>query len=157
MHGPTSRGSGPPAEPGRGAAPRSTGPEGPGELLLVEWEDGAVRGRRSGLSDSALASVGGKGWAAQDRLDLHGVRVHELDALVGPFVKAAGERGLSRVLFIHGKGTHSPNGAGVLCEALVRILADTRVAQRVRAFRTAPARLGGTGALCVELGRGRRG
>jgi DNA-nicking Smr family endonuclease len=110
-----------------------------------------VKGFRAEAGAGAVTPLGRTSWSPQARLDLHGLRLHELDDAAVPFVESGAARGLKRLLLIHGKGTHSPSGAGVLAEALVRLLSETELARCVRAFRSAPARLGGSGALALEI------
>ena len=59
--------------------------------------------------------------------------------------------GISRLLIVHGKGLHSAGGIGVLALAVVDSLTEGRAAALVRALMTAPQRLGGSGALAVQL------
>lgn len=124
--------------------------------FVIEREDGTVRGHRRELGPGALASLDRGRWKPQRQLDLHHARVADVGAAVASFVADSADHGLTRVLFIHGKGLHSPSGAGVLGDALVDVLTGSRVAHVVRAFRTAPIGLGGSGALIVELTRGPR-
>lgn len=125
--------------------------------FVVEWEDGAVRGYREDLGPNALAALDRARWAPQRKLDLHRARVADLAQLVVPFTIESARSGLTRVLVIHGKGLHSPGRIGVLSGALVELLTEPPLATFVRAFRTAPLVLGGTGALCAELVGSRRG
>ena len=52
--------------------------------------------------------------APQDSLDLHGVRVKDVDDRVNVFLKESRENGYKKVQIIHGKGNHSQNGPVLL-------------------------------------------
>jgi DNA-nicking Smr family endonuclease len=115
-------------------------------------------GHRADVGRGALDALWSEGWAPQHRIDLHGETLRTLGPLLAREVRALARRGIRRLLLIHGKGRHSRGGEGVLAEAVVEILTEGPPASHVRAFRTAPGRLGGRGALAVELdgGGGRR-
>ncbi|MBZ0117984.1 MAG: Smr/MutS family protein [Sandaracinaceae bacterium] len=91
--------------------------------------------------------------SAESSLDLHGLRASEAEAEVARFVRREHRRGVRRVCIVHGKGLHSEGGVGVLADRVVRALTEGLAAPLVVAFATAPADLGGTGALLVELAR----
>ena len=87
----------------------------------------------------------------QDTLDLHGYRTRELEKELVPELTRLVSRGISRLLIVHGKGLHSAGGIGVLALAVVDSLTEGRALFLVRALMTAPQRLGGSGALAVQL------
>ncbi len=113
-------------------------------------EDGVVRGQRAGAHPShARALVGAV--APQASLDLHGLHGSEAEREVARFVRQhhlAGERVL---LVVHGKGRHSSGEIGVLLDHAIHALTEGGAAPYVMAFRSAPERLGGVGALVVRL------
>jgi DNA-nicking Smr family endonuclease len=122
---------------------------GQGVRFDVRWEDGFVQGVREGTSPALLARLRGSGFAAEAELDLHGLRVAEVERAVSEFVRAQHRRGRRYVLIITGKGTRSEGGVGVLGEALAQALSAGGAAPFVLAFATAHGRHGGTGAVAV--------
>jgi DNA-nicking Smr family endonuclease len=119
--------------------------------FVIQRDELRVEAYREDLGPAALAPLSSARWAPQDRLDLHGKRAHGVQV---ELVRALGERarsGIRRLLVIHGKGLHAASGVGVLGELVVEALTAAPAAARVRAFCTAPSRLGGHGALLVEL------
>jgi DNA-nicking Smr family endonuclease len=122
---------------------------GRGVRFDVRWEDGFVQGVREGTSPALLARLRGSGFAAEAELDLHGLRVAEVERAVSEFVRAQHRRGRRYVLIITGKGTRSEGGVGVLGEALAQALSAGGAAPFVLAFATAHGRHGGTGAVAV--------
>lgn len=60
----------------------------------------------------------------QDRLDLHGLTVEEAKRQADRFLRESYQRGLLKVLIIHGKGHHSERGKGVLKESIRLFLAS---------------------------------
>jgi DNA-nicking Smr family endonuclease len=131
----------------------------PGVRFVLERDDDHVSGYRSDLGASVLAPLRSSRWRAQATLDLHGYRTRELEAELVPELARLVDRGITRLLIVHGKGLHSAGGIGVLATAVVDSLTEGRGAALVRALMTAPLRLGGSGALAVELDvpRARRG
>jgi DNA-nicking Smr family endonuclease len=85
----------------------------------------------------------------QAELDLHGLSGLEAEQAIEAFVLEARDRGLSKVLLIHGKGNHSP-GQPVL-ERVVRNFLEK--CPYTGAFGKAERRLGGRGATWVMLRR----
>ena len=125
----------------RGAAP----------AFILERDGERVEGYRSDCAHSPSAPGRRRDWVPALRVDLHGVRIRELEQRLAHAIRECTRRSRSRLLLIHGKGLHSASGASVLAGAVVEILTSERHAYHVRAFATAPDRLGGTGALAVEL------
>ena len=121
----------------------------------VESDAGFVRGIRSGAPQRVLRELGAR-QRASETLDLHGLSQREARQAVEGFVRRVHREGLSVVCIVHGKGHHSEDGVGVLQQAVVSALTETAAASQVLAFVTAPAALGGSGALLVELFHGRR-
>lgn len=120
----------------------------------VQWEGPRVAGLRRGAHRSHLVTLGDDDVTPGDRLDLHGMRAEEAGRAVVRFVRDAQRRGERVVLIVHGRGLHSDGGAGVLAGRAVAALGEGGAAPCVLAFRTAPGRLGGEGALLVRLERG---
>jgi DNA-nicking Smr family endonuclease len=119
--------------------------------FVLERDGDRIQGHRADLGPPRLAPGHGRTWVPDERLDLHGVRARELEARLDIAIRQCLRRPRGRLLVIHGKGLHSAGGAGVLAEAVVELLTAERHGRHVRAFSTAPARLGGSGALAVEL------
>ena len=104
---------------------------------------------------------------AQDieaRLDLHGMTQREAHAELRRFVRDAAARGCRCVLVITGKGNRSDAGSGVrdsapgvLRRSVPRWLGAPDLSSYVAGFEAALPRDGGTGALYVQLRRGRTG
>jgi DNA-nicking Smr family endonuclease len=87
------------------------------------------------------------GFAPQAELDLHGLSGVQAEQAIEAFVRDARDRGLSKVLLIHGKGNHSP-GQPVL-ERVVRNFLEK--SPYTGAFGKADRRLGGRGATWVRI------
>jgi DNA-nicking Smr family endonuclease len=119
--------------------------------FVIEHEEERVHGYRSDSLQPRIAPGSHRSWVPDVRVDLHRVRVHDLERRVTRAIGDCLERSALRLLLIHGKGLHSAGGKSVLAEAVVESLTSERHARQVRAFSTAPERLGGTGALAVEL------
>jgi len=90
------------------------------------------------------------------RLDLHGMRQAPAHRLLSAFIESQAAAGRRCVLVITGKGTRSPDGAGVLRATVPKWLAEPALAPMVLAIRPAQPRDGGTGAYYVLLRRRRR-
>lgn len=145
--------------PGRSCAEagaRSSPAPGSAPAFVLEREGARVDGHRADCARSPVAPGWRRDWVPAVRVDLHGVRIAELERRLTYAIRECVRRSSARLLLIHGKGLHSAGGASVLAEAVVEILTSERHARHVRAFATAPDRLGGTGALAVELDLGRR-
>ena len=119
--------------------------------FVLERNDEYVSGYREELGPNALRAMSSRDWRPDEVLDLHGHRVRGLEQELAREFRSFARRGLRRVLLIHGKGLHSTGGMGVLAQAVVDALTDGDAARFVRALKTAAPRLGGSGALAVEL------
>ena len=114
-------------------------------------EDGRVLGQRAGADASVVRRVQ-KGQVSPDAtLDLHGARAADAEARVVRFVRTEHRRGGRCLLVVHGKGMHSEAGVAVLDDVALRALTEGGAAPLVLALATAPTRLGGSGALVVQL------
>ena len=137
-----------PATVGRGGAD----PSRPRETLLVDREgNGIITGRRASTHPSIVDALEDPRLEVEAELDLHGMTTKEADREVLRFVQAEQRRGRRWVCVVVGKGLHSPGGKGTLRDHVVQSLSQRAPARFVLAFRTAPRRLGGTGALVVRL------
>lgn len=83
----------------------------------------------------------------QATLDLHGCTAQEAAERTESFLRACKNRGLEKVLIVHGKGNHSA-GEPVLKQTVRRVLERSRLAGQCG---TPDRRLGGQGATWVVL------
>lgn len=88
------------------------------------------------------------------RLDLHGLTQAEAHQALSAFIRASGDAGRRCVLVITGRGL-SPNGPGVLKNAVPRWLAEPQLQRHVLAIAPAQPHHGGAGAAYVLLRRRR--
>jgi DNA-nicking Smr family endonuclease len=141
-----------PAEDDRARVPnrRTGGP--PDETLIVEREAGGiVCGKRRSTHASILRTLEDPRLEVEAECDLHGLTSSEAEREVLRFVESCQRSGRRWVRVIVGKGLHSPGGKATLKDRVVGALSQRAPARYVLAFRTAPQRLGGTGALTVRL------
>jgi DNA-nicking Smr family endonuclease len=124
---------------------------GGGARIRVEREEGWVQGVREGAPRGVVDALLGPAVVPEGELDLHGLRSEEVERAVVRFLRDAHRRGLRRVLLVHGRGAHSDGGVAVLGDRVVEVLHRGGAAPLVLAFVTAPRRLGGEGALLVQL------
>lgn len=101
---------------------------------------------KNGVSRMALKKL--KRSKSQASLDLHGYTSDEARRLLQEFLSEAALREMRFVLVIHGKGANSPNNESVLRELTRNWLTQHPL---VLAFCPAPAPMGGTGAVLVQL------
>lgn len=121
-----------------------------GDGLAVSWrDDGTVVAYRRG-HEFALEALG-RFALPQETCDLHRLEAAEAAAKAREFVRSRRARGLRCVAVVCGRGKNSPGGVAVLCDAVVRALAEAPAAHEVDALRSAPDELGGVGALLVAL------
>jgi DNA-nicking Smr family endonuclease len=125
-----------------------------GRLRFEVSDDGQrVEGRRLDVSIDAVRKLR-RGLVPIDaRLDLHGLVAEQARAQVQIFLRTMRARGERCVLVIHGKGDHSPSGAGVLRGEIVAWLSQSSSSEYVAAFATAQASDGGEGAVYVLIRR----
>jgi DNA-nicking Smr family endonuclease len=120
--------------------------------LIVEREsNGIISGRRAKAHASILHSLEDPYLEVDAECDLHGLTAREAEREVLRFVESSQRTGMRWVRIIVGKGLHSKDGKGTLRDHVVGALSQRAAARYVLAFRTAPQRLGGTGALTVRL------
>lgn len=122
-----------------------------GVHFKIRREDEFVEGWRSEGSSKLVMRLSSKGFVPEATLDLHGERVARVTDVVASFVRMHHRRGARHLLIIVGKGLHSEDGVGVLLPALIDALIQGLAAPLVRAFASAHAVHGGTGAVAVLL------
>lgn len=122
--------------------------------VVVERQDEFVSGLRDGVARTSLRKLRSESARPEATLDLHGERAVDAVGLVVKFVRLQHRKGLRVLLIIHGKGTHSEHGVGVLGDLVVGALSSGGAAPLVAAFSSAHASHGGSGALMVELVNG---
>ncbi len=117
-------------------------------------DDGSrVEGRRLDLPMDALRRLRRGSLPVDGRLDMHGMSVQQARAQLELFLKTMRIRGERCVLVIHGKGDHSPQGAGILRGEIAAWLSQGGASEHVAAFATARETDGGEGAVYVLLRR----
>ena len=117
-------------------------------------DDGTrIEGRRVDVDPRELRRLRRAQYAIDGTLDLHGLRAEEARGAVEAFVRKRSTDGDRVVAIVHGKGSHSPGGYGVLRGEIAAWLSHSHAARHVAAFATAPAQDGGAGALFVLLAR----
>ena len=97
-----------------------------------------IEGRRLDVDPRDLRRVRRGQFAVDGKLHLHGLAAGEARAAVEAFVKKRAQCGDVCVLVVHGKGSHSPRGVGVLRGEIAAWLSQGRSARHVRAFASAP-------------------
>jgi DNA-nicking Smr family endonuclease len=112
-----------------------------------------IEGRRLDVDPRELRRLRRAQYAIDGKLDLHGLGAQEARQAVESFVKKRAEDGDRVVLVVHGKGSHSPRGHGVLRGEIAAWLSQGRASRHVAAFATAPEDHGGSGAVLVLLAR----
>jgi len=114
-------------------------------------EDGFVEGLRRDAPIEALGALRRDKPRVDGTLDLHGLREAVVEDRLARWLRESHRKGARRVLVIHGKGLHSADGVAVLREAVLRVLQASIATPLVLAFASAPAAMGGTGAMLIEL------
>jgi DNA-nicking Smr family endonuclease len=120
-----------------------------------EVEDDGVRveGRRIDVPHDALRRLRRGLLPIDARIDLHGSSARQARVALELFLRTMRSRGERCVLVIHGKGEHSPDGAGVLRGEIAAWLSQSAASEHVAAFATATSGDGGEGAVYVLLRR----
>ena len=124
-----------------------------GSRFEVEDDGARVEGRRIDVPFDALRRLRRGALPIDARLDLHGMTAQQSRAQLELFLRTMRARGERCVLVIHGKGEHSPRGAGVLRGEIAAWLSQSAASEHVAAFTTAAAADGGEGAVYVLLRR----
>ncbi len=112
-----------------------------------------IEGRRLDVDPREVRRLRHGRYATDGKLDLHGLGLEEARAAVEAFVRKRAVDGDRVVVVVHGKGSHSPRGRGVLRGEIAAWLSQGRAARHVAAFATAPDDEGGAGAVLVLLAR----
>jgi DNA-nicking Smr family endonuclease len=147
------RGEGPTADPDLDARARMRSLVTEGIRFEVVDDGERLEGRRLDVDPRDLRRLRHGKFAVDGKLDLHGLGVAEARRAVEDFIKKRAHDGDRAVTIVHGKGTHSPRGQGVLRGEIAAWLSQGRSSRHVAAFATAPDEHGGTGALLVLLAR----
>jgi DNA-nicking Smr family endonuclease len=124
-----------------------------GQRFEVEDDGRRVEGRRGDLPLDALRRLRRGALPLDARVDLHGLTAHQARAQLEVFLRTTRTRGERCVLVIHGKGEHSPHGAGILRGEIAAWLSQGAASEHVAAFATAVSSDGGEGAVYVLLRR----
>lgn len=131
-----------------GAAPvRVLGRRPKPELTWARQEE-TVRGRADGVPERLLEELARGRPLPTREVDLHGLRAARAGSALVDAVTQARRDGVECLLVICGRGKHSES-LPVLPEVAIERL--SQLGEHVLAFCTAPARLGGSGALLVRL------
>jgi DNA-nicking Smr family endonuclease len=135
-----------PPPPGASKADRARAPA---SLPFEVNDDGQrIEGARLGFDD-LLRNLRDERLPIHDTLDLHGSHADEAMRSLLRFVKGARGRTRRLLLVVHGKGSHSPGGRGVLRDEMAAWLSSPPLAEHVLCFATAHAKDGGRGAVYV--------
>ena len=112
-----------------------------------------VEGRRVDVPPDMLRKRRRGNLPVDARLDLHGMGAREARGQLELFLRTMRARGERCVLVIHGKGSHSPQGLGVLRGEIAAWLSQGASSVHVAAFTTASEGDGGEGAVYVLVRR----
>jgi DNA-nicking Smr family endonuclease len=112
-----------------------------------------VEGRRIDIPHEAVRDLRRGRFPIDGRLDMHGMSILEARAELESFLRTTRGRGERCVLVIHGKGAHSPGGAGILRGEIAAWLSQGPASEHIAAFATAQNDDGGEGAVYVMLRR----
>jgi DNA-nicking Smr family endonuclease len=121
--------------------------------LMVDGDSHRFAARSAGVSHAQIAALRAGNVRAEATVDLHGMTVEPALAQLKKFLIESRQLARRCVLVVHGKGTHSENGAP-LREAVMQQLLGP-LSGLVHAFASAAAADGGAGATYVML-RGAR-
>ena len=140
-----------PARPGRGSGHISPGPAASGAPAGPPGPINLDNRGFGGISRADAQRVKSGSMPIDDRIDLHGMTLHQAAGALRGFLQAAAGRGDRTLLVVTGKGR---GGMGVIRQHLPRWLGDPPLRGLVLAFSQAQPRDGGSGAFYVRL-RGR--
>lgn len=122
-----------------------------GEIDWTEVESGEeLSFVRAGVQRRVLKTLRRGGYSVGAELDLHQMNIEAARKSIVDFIQYAGQRGITCVKIIHGKGLRSKSRGPVL-KGLTNSLLRRRKA--VLAFTSARPNDGGTGAVYVLLRR----
>lgn len=87
--------------------------------VLSQWlESNEIVDKDKDIKSKTVCAVSSKNIKIDDKIDLHNMTVTEARDALNRFVKKSAQKGMKKILIVHGKGIHSSNG-GVL-KVLVR-------------------------------------
>ncbi len=112
-----------------------------------------VEGRRIDVPQEAVRDLRRGRFPIDGRLDMHGMSIIEARAELESFLRTTRSQGERCVLVIHGKGSHSPRGSGILRGEIAAWLSQGPASEHIAAFATAQNDDGGEGAVYVMLRR----
>jgi len=125
-----------------------------GDKQFETHDDGRrVEGRRIDVPQTTLRKLRHGTFPVDARVDLHGLDAVTARGTVESFLREKRVAGERCVIIVHGKGTHSPRGHGVLRLEIAGWLAEGAASEHVAAFATATNDDGGEGAVYVLLRR----
>ncbi|HLK35440.1 MAG TPA: Smr/MutS family protein [Polyangiaceae bacterium] len=124
-----------------------------GARFEVSDDGRRVEGRRLDVAPDLVRRMRRGLFPLDARLDMHGMGAQEARAALEVFLRAMRVRGERCVLVIHGKGEHSPGGAGILRGEIGAWLSQGAASEHVAAFATAQTADGGEGAVYVLIRR----
>ena len=119
----------------------------PDEIDLLLHED-SMSFLALGIQKKVLKKLRKNGFGFEGSMDLHGLTSREAQQQLSHFLHHCLEEGYRCVHIVHGKGYHSSHNTPVLKNDINVYL---RQYKEVQAFCSAPAKLGGTGAVLVLL------
>jgi DNA-nicking Smr family endonuclease len=143
----------------RGAAPEDTTMEhlrvlvDEGSTFEVTDDGRRVEGHRVDVPAEFVRRLRRGGFPIDGTLDLHGRTESESKKALEAFLRDKRARGERCVLIVHGKGSHSPAGVGILRGEMSAWLSQGPASAHVAAFTTALESDGGEGAVYVLLRR----
>jgi DNA-nicking Smr family endonuclease len=125
-----------------------------GRTKFEVTDDGRrVEGRRIDIPQEAVRDLRRGRFPIDGRLDMHGMSLLEARSELESFLRTTRARGERCVLVIHGKGSHSPGGSGILRGEIAAWLSQGPASEHIAAFATAQNDDGGEGAVYVMLRR----
>jgi len=146
----------------RDAAPASEEAEVAGHLadlvsgkveFALQYSEEYIHGHVLGLDSKLLVRLKAGYYSPEAHLDLHGMNAEQAFFALVQFIKEGYMQGRRCLLLIPGRGRNSPEGYGVLREAVQTWLTRDPLKRVVLAFCTALPKHGGAGALYVLLRR----
>ncbi len=127
--------------------------------FALQYSDEFIHGHVLGLDSKLLVRLKAGYYSPEAHLDLHGMNAEQAFTSLGEFVRDSYMQGRRCILVIPGRGKNSPEGYGILREAVQTWLTRDPLKRVVLAFCTALPKHGGAGALYVMLrkhkGRGK--
>lgn len=119
--------------------------------ILDDWENEyggtALMEKPESIEENQTHRIGARRLPVEDSIDLHGMTVEQAEIAVDGFLFSARERGLRKVLIIHGKGTHSDSD-GTLRREIRSFLEKHSIAGEMGIPKSSE---GGTGAIWVMI------